>query len=550
MADSITGLSVSSCVVHLRFYEYGNDNKKGKSIDLGVIPAKHIQKMEHHLRADGNANTLSMSLVHMFDPYEKYNSELDNLEYIPLALSRGWGWIEFSYGYAMSNGTLDLAGPFEMMVTSLKETYMLNGIRYDLSAVSAIAVTDQVDGAEAAATGSNGAISTAVKSYNWMADPENRIPHYNDDTWSAINDPLKITGINIRQVRLTDIAKCILSGYNGQEGKIGYKVKVWEDSDIFPGQLNYTGGDNDTVSSGVYDQAADYVSFLTQTGVSDLSYASSVLGPAFKYIGVENKVLDPNKRDGARTCDVFYVDYTLSLNDHTKEAYIYPTSKIYMDKVNTQSTVFKESFTNEELEKFRKMADVEKASEEIKSTPDRTFYWGGSKGWEEQNDDGSITVSDVISFDMTVDAIVAMLTTKGDLEAKGISGYGEITDSGRVSIDSLSGGQDYSGSGMLKAPGSMMWAKTLGDYQKIAQILPVSGNLKTMGDTDGLKMMSQFKIAVIINGKTSVTSGIYRVISKIDNISEGGLFTSTYVLTKIADDNKNYVFSEQYDLDS
>ena len=547
MADTITGLSVSSCVIHLKFYKYGKNNKKtGKAIDLGMIPAKHIQKMQHQLRADGHANSLSISLVHMFDPYEKYKDDLKNLEYIPLALSQGFGNLEFSYGYAMSDGTYDMAGPFDMMVTSLKESYMLNGIRYEMSAVSTIAVTDQVDGAEEVVAGSKGTISTAVKSYNWLSDPEKRVKHYKNSDASAVFK------FGTQAVRLTDIAKCIISGYNGQEGKIGYKTKVYFDSDLFPSILNYTGGDNSTVAEGLYDQLADYRNLLIQTGVSDLSYANTILQSAFHYIGQEGKTVytgDPNARNPYVTTmyNTYYVGYTMSINDHRKEAYIYPTYKVYRNP-STGSIDIKESFNNEELNKLKQLAGVEIASHEIKSVPDRTFYWGGSKGWEEQKDDKKITVSDVISFDIDFDAIAAMLTTKGSLESKGVSGYGEITDSGRVTQSSLSQAQDYSGSGMNSAPGSMMWATSLDAYSKIAQILPVAGTLKTMGDTDDLKIMSQFKIGILVDGKSSVASGIYRVISKIDNISEGGLFTSSYSLTKIADDNKNYTFSEQYKL--
>ena len=555
MAEEITGLSVSSCVVHIKIYE--NNKKTGKYVDLGLIPPKHIQKMTHQLRADGKANELNLTLVHMFDPYEKTDSDLDHLEYIPMALNKGWSFIELSYGYAMSNGTLDLAGPFDMMVTSLTESFQLNGIVYNLKAVSAIAVTDQVDGAENAVSGSNGALANSAKSYNWIADPENRVKHYSTFDFSALANLPVIGGLfnsselKGNQIKITDIAKCILSGYNGQEGKVGYNVKIYQESDIVPSenQVNYvsgTGAQGD-VAAQMVEGINDITKSLNQVNMSDLNFLTMILNFAVASAGHITKVVDPNARDSTMVYYVYYTRFTASLNDHTKEAHVYPTLKVYSDPATGQ-IVSQEPFTSEELEKFKQKAGIEKASTEIKSVPDRTFYWGGSKGWEEQKDDKSITVSDVISFDMQFDAIASMLSTRAALGEKGESSYGEITDNGTVSQSSLVTADDFSGSGYPDYPGSMQWAKNLDAYSKIAQRLPVTGTLKTMGDTDDLEVMSQFKIAVIVNGNTSVVSGIYRVVSKTDEISSGGMFTSSYILTKIADDNKGYVFSEQYDL--
>ena len=278
-------------------------------------------------------------------------------------------------------------------------------------------------------------------------------------------------------------------------------------------------------------------SYLTQTATTDLAFLANILEFAScETLGI---IGGPNYLS-------FYANYTYVLNDNTKEAIIYPGNR-YIYYKDTRKTVVDNTYkVSDAIQGFSDRSIATLEVEEL--NPQKTYIIGGSSGWVSQMSDEP-TQSDVISFTHSYDAIGSMLSSRAGFDRVGISGYGEIDSDGNiVSDDFISPTESNIGSGYSNSYGTSSWAQNLKAYQSVAGRLPVEGTLTVMGDTDNLNVLSQVKILIYIRQKLSEVSGIYRVLSKTDTISSSGLFTTSYRVVKIASDNGEYVFSEQYDL--
>ena len=583
MADyTASSSSTSSTFINLLFINRDRSNQILTEDELNDLDSSSYVKwnsmehpdwvvsMTHHMNATGNANDLSLALFHHIDTYQgirsnhvdtvfaknlkienKTSMDTDQPGFLLDLINSSYNTIYFQYGYAHSSNVsltkmTDTKSKhekrtdnswFRMYITEVNNSYDTQGITIDITAVSTLVNSESIFGS-----------SVSASDYDWIADPERRIPNISP----------KVSYV----IRLKEIIKVFGKGrFNIDFGKLNTVIPA----KCMNNYMQYESAENsgDTDNTNTEDTETDGLSnnnaFIQTAGQGNYEFIISLLDNLIAYDaaksyqtytedGVEKHTwgypwyqgwtmyVEDTIDSGTNSLPTLHITYTTvmytrgNLND------------VFLGKVNknlvTESDILN---YNRNYKPFLMKTNDEGGNNVISSlfynygafnrdifqsqrvsSEDITRY--SSQYFKSIIGQDTETSLDIIDLSLSSQLIAGVAGMIQDGGVSYITNSGQQMSADPISIINSSGNYES-----VEIARYMNYAK---NFNKVLNQLFAAGSVTVPGTGQITTIMSLVNIYIYVSNRLDNLSGKYRILDQEDSIV-GGYFTTTYNVQKV-----------------